>query len=163
MPRWFRLSHTPDLLHLFDAGARDLPSSSSRQAPQCPSRSDFRPGEPKTPHHVGKGVLLRLTKDFPIYPIDVQDDSLNSTVPPLKGWIFSRNKAVAFSPRLKAIRLRRTSSGTLSSSGRALLAHEIRDGRTITGTHHLNEVDVSDRRACSGRATVLRHVRRGSA
>lgn len=67
-----------DLFHLFDAGARDLPVEQQRTSAAVPgSAPDFRPGEPKTPHHVGKGVLLRLTKDFPIYPIDVQDDSLN--------------------------------------------------------------------------------------
>ena len=80
------------------------------------SAPDFRPGEPKTPHHVGKGVLLRLTKDFPIYPIDVQDDSLNghgsSSVKGLD--IFQTRRIALLSRKLerKAIRLRRASSGT---------------------------------------------------
>ena len=106
-----------DLFHLFDAGARDLPVEQQRTSAAVPgSAPDFRPGEPKTPHHVGKGVLLRLTKDFPIYPIDVQDDSLNghgsSSVKGLD--IFQTRRIALLSRKLerKAIRLRRASSGT---------------------------------------------------
>lgn len=139
----------------FDAGARDLPVEQQRTSAAVPgSAPDFRPGEPKTPHHVGKGVLLRLTKDFPIYPIDVQDDSLNghgsSSVKGLDIFQTRRDcpslpeagkKGNPPSPRLKR-------HGCPPADGRYLPTKSVMGGQS---PEHITSmrVDVSDRRACS--------------
>lgn len=143
-----------DLFHLFDAGARDLPVEQQRTSAAVPgSAPDFRPGEPKTPHHVGKGVLLRLTKDFPIYPIDVQDDSLNGHgSSSVKGLDIFQTRRIAFSPgswKERQSAFAAPQAARLSSSGRRYLpTKSVMGGQS---PEHITSmrVDVSDRRACS--------------